>query len=293
MRKFGNKKLGYTLAEVSLGLLSLALAGQVWAQDDEEPGWQLTGELSLVTASGNSETSTVGLQLGAVKSLEGASFELELGGLQAESTTLRRRAVGTPDDFELIEDKTTETTAENSFLRGRYQRDISERLFWFVGAGWERNEFAGFENRYSAVGGIGRLWLDSETAHFRTDVGLTYTQQDNLVDSPGVDDGFLGLRLGYDYWRQVTTSSKYESKLIVDVNADETDDLRADFYNALAVSMNEWLALKVSLQLLFDNQPSLTTVPLEDVAGVPTGQSAVVELDDLDTVFKVSMVVTR
>jgi hypothetical protein len=58
------------------------------------------------------------------------------------------------------------------------------------------------------------------------------------------------------------------------------------------VVLNKRLALKVSLQFLYDNQPSFEELPLFDTAGVDTGTAVLAELDELDTVFTSSLVMS-
>ncbi|MEE8524096.1 MAG: DUF481 domain-containing protein [Thermoanaerobaculia bacterium] len=262
--------------------------------EDEKPRWAFTGELSLVDTGGNSETSTVGLGVKATRAAQGGGkLELTAGGLRVESTTTSRFAVGSPDAFEIVERSTTETTAENYHLKGRYDRPVSTRLFWFLGAGLERNEFAGFDSRTNVAAGVGHLWFEDDRKHLRTDYSVTYTRQDDLVDDPATPDGFLGLRLGYDYRRGLSATSAFESVLVLDANADETEDLRADLSHAVSVSINERMALKVGLQLLFDNLPSRVQVPLVDAAGTPTGDFVTAELDDLDSMLTVTLVLER
>lgn len=278
---------------VVLGLF-LAVSPVVWAEEGEtELGWRYSGELSLILAEGNAEASTFGLQARAERQLEGATLAIEASGLQAESTTKTREAFGTPDDFRVVERSTTETTAEKYDFSLRYDRSINERLTWFLGAGWERNELAGFRDRTTLLAGVGQIWSDTETARFRTDYGVTYTQQDDLIEDRSLADGFAGLRLGYDLWRQLTPSTTFESRLGVDLNLDETDDLRADLVNSLQVAINGHLALKVSLQLLYDNLPALTSVPLFGGLGLPTGETVTTELDELDSILTVALVLER
>ena len=74
------------------------------------------------------------------------------------------------------------------------------------------------------------------------------------------------------------------SLLVVDENLNDTEDLRADWTNSLTVAMSERLALKTSLQVLFDNQPSLTAVPLGD-------SEVLTPLDKVDSIFTVALVV--
>lgn len=282
----------YRYSAMAAAVCLLAVAPARAQGEDDDLGWAFTGELTFVSSSGNAESETLGLGLELVRSREHDELSFAAGGLRAESTTTRRTAVVTADGFALIEDSDTALTAEHVYLRGRYQHDVSERLFWFTGAGFERNEFAGFTSRLSAVGGIGRTWFDTDRSHFRTDVGISYTSQDDVVESTGGTNDFLGLRLGYDYGRDLTETTTFTSKLVIDQNLDETDDLRADFLNAINVSMNELLSLKAGVQVMFDNLPALAEVPLVDAMGAPVG-NVLVELDDIDTQLTVAVVFTR
>ena len=291
MYRYRNSRVHLLLAAfVAAGL---ALAGPARAQEaeEEEPGWTNRAELSLVATGGNSEASTLGLRYSLTGPMGAGKLTIDAGALRAETTTTSRFALGTANAFAVQESSESAVTAENYFLRGRYDQEVSERLFWFVGAGWDRNEFAGIRNRLHAVGGIGHNWWDDDSGHFRTDYGLSYTDQEEVVDDPTASDTFLGLRLGWDYLRNLGASTSYGNVLIVDANADETSDYRADMLNSLAVSMSERLALQVSLQLLYDNDPSLTAVPLFSLPGTPSGATVLVPLDSLDTLFTVALVI--
>lgn len=159
------------------------------------------------------------------------------------------------------------------------------------GASWNRNTFAGIENRYVLVAGVGNTWVDSEVSKFRTDYGLTYTRQEDVVENPNVKDSFAGLRLSYDYVRALTETTEFGSQLVFDDNLNNTEDFRAKFLNSLGVAISQKLALKTSLLLAYDNLPSLTTVPLFFPDGTPADEAVAVELDKLDTYFTVALVV--
>jgi putative salt-induced outer membrane protein YdiY len=47
------------------------------------------------------------------------------------------------------------TTADQAWLRGRYDYNLSEKVFAFGGAGAETNRSAGTESRYSLTTGLG------------------------------------------------------------------------------------------------------------------------------------------
>jgi putative salt-induced outer membrane protein YdiY len=213
-----------------------------------------------------------------------------VGGIRGETSTTARTATGTPGSFTVSETSTSQLTAESYFARGRYDRSLGP-AFLFGGTGWERNTFAGVQNRYSFVAGVGRTWIDTDAGRFKTDVGATYTIQKDVDPAPGADDSFAGVRASIDAMRQITEGTQYTSTLVTDLNAEETEDLRADWINSLSFTLSQRLAFKTSLQLLFDNQPSLLQVPLFDAGGSPNG-TVLTAGDKVDSVLTVTLVIT-
>src|SRR5262249_41691207 len=166
----------------------------------------------------------------------------------------------------------------------------SDRLFWFGGAGWERNIFAGIDNRYSAGGGLGNIWRSEDRVKFRTDYALTYTKQEDVVKDPNFDDTFLGARFSWAFQHAFGSSTTYGNDFIINENLHDTTDLRGDMTNWVSVTMTSKLALKVSLQWLYDNEPS--DVAASDPSGLlPPGQVVLVELEKFDSIFTSSLVV--
>ncbi len=274
---------------LAVGAASIGPAA-VSAQDEEAPGWYWHAELTLVLTAGNSESSTVGFAGGVRRLWENTELRVRGGGLRAESGRVSRTAVGTPADFEVVEQSDRGLTAENYFARARLNRSLSQRFFVYGGAGWERNTFAGLDSRVSFVGGAGNGWVDTEATRFLTDYGATYTVQEDVIDDPSTADSFAGLRVSAEFFRRLTGTTGFLSELAVDENLNETEDLRADFTNSIEIRISEVLALRTSLQLLYDNLPSLTTVPLEQPVGTPTGETVEVPLDELDTRLSIALV---
>ena len=125
----------------------------------------------------------------------------------------------------------------------------------------------------------------------RTDYAVTYTKQEDVVENPIKDETFGGLRLSSAYFHKFGESTTYTNDLVLDENLDETSDFRADMTNSVAVSMNARLALKVSFQYLYDNEPSFEEVDLFDSSGTDTGETVLTQLDEVDTIFTASLVV--
>jgi putative salt-induced outer membrane protein YdiY len=265
---------------------ALLLGPSLLLAEGEATGWTDTAEFSFVATDGNTESSSFGFKNIAKREWDRFNVEIRAGGIRVESTTFTRQAV----DGVVTEDKNSETIAENYFLNGRYNREISERFFWYAGAGWDRNEPAGIKNRYLGEGGVGNVWRDTDEMKFKTTYGLTYTDQEDVVDDPTKDDTYLGARFAWDYLNKLSGSAEYTNVLVVDENLDETSDWRADMSNGLAVAMSERLALKVGLRLLYDNEPALDLVPNVDGVGNPLAPVPF-ELEELDTILTVSLVV--
>jgi putative salt-induced outer membrane protein len=279
-------------ASISLLFLGLSLtaASAAVAQDEREPGLYDEAELSLVVTAGNSESNAFGLKNRLERLWPSSRLTFDLGGIRIESGRVTRQAVGTgPNDFEVQEETIRETTAENYFATVRFDRDLSERTFAYASGGWVRNRPAGVDNRFTGAVGLGRKLIDTERTHFQADVGATITSAERLV---GGTDSFAGARFSWDFGHQLTESTKFASLLIVDENLADTDDLRGEFDNSIAVNMSETLALKTALKLLFDNQPAFEQVDLFATPGGPSIGSVPVELDGLDTQLTVALVIT-
>lgn len=278
------------LAAASL-VLCFALPAALLAQDEKVLGPADKAEVSFVSVGGNAKASSFSLRNTFTYTWQDALFKLEAGALRAETSSFDRRGRLLGDgSVEVLDNETSELTAESYFLRGRYEATINPELYWFAGAGWEQNEFAGIESRYGAVGGLGRIWSATDTFKLKTDLGLTYTQEKAVATAGDAD--FLGLRFGYDLLRVLTPSTTWTSVLYVDGNFDDSGDLRADFTNGLAVAMTERLALKATLQLLYDHEPSYVRVPVDLPPGVDEPRFFAAQLDELDSIFAVALVVS-
>ncbi|MDE2661729.1 MAG: DUF481 domain-containing protein [Gemmatimonadota bacterium] len=280
--------LGLTLGSVPPPAVALVQEGQ--EGDPEAAAWNYSAELSLLFTSGNSTVRTFGLGGTARREWAGGEISFRAGGLRTESGTTRRVAVGTEEDFTVTSDADPKPTAENYFLRGEYERSFSDHVHLTTGAAWERNTFAGFESRLSLVGGIGNLWVETETTRLKSDYGITFTAQNDVVDDPEKSSGFGGVRVSTDFRRRLTPTASLESVLILDENLTDAADLRADFATSLAVDINSSLAVKTGLRLVWDNVPALTRAPLERPAGTPTGTTVLVPRHKLDSTLTIALV---
>jgi putative salt-induced outer membrane protein YdiY len=270
-------------------LLTLLPAG-VFAQVDGAFTWENATELSYAATAGNASTNALALASELTGSGGPNEFKLQVGGIRASSGVTTRTATGTASSFQVNETTTSDLSAASYFAKARYDRAF-DGAFVFSGAGWERNTFAGFNNRFSVVLGVGRTWVDSESGHLKTDIGATYTIQKDVEPAPGADDAFAGARLSVDAARSLTATTDFTSKLVADQSVEAGEDLRADWTNSISVAISEGLALKTSYQILYDHQPALLKVPLVDGGGTPTGGTVLTPGDKVDTVLTLALVI--
>lgn len=280
-------------------LLSVTLLGAPAGAEEKKLGWADQAELTYVATSGNAEATTLGLRNVLTRTWADALLTVEVSALRADATTKTFTArLGPADELIVTETSDTEVTAEKYLGRIRYERTLSGPWYGFAGAGWEQNELAGVHSRTSAALGAGRVWFERDEARFKTDLGATWTREEPTVFRRGVPRGFGraqdfgGARFSWSYLRKfgVNKNTTYTNDLAIDQNLDETDDLRADLVQALAVAMTDRLALKVSHQLLYDHSPGLRVIPIGPT-NPPLG-FVTRELDDLDSILTVALVVS-
>jgi putative salt-induced outer membrane protein len=283
-------------AFVGLAVLALSTIFPARAQDapaaapaPPPPAWTDAAELAYVVTSGNSQSSTFGFKNTLTWKKAPSRFELKMAGIRVETTSVNRVVVATGPVVD--ETETSTTTAESYVVTGRFDRTVTQRLFWFGGAGWDRNRFAGVDNRYTGFAGMGNLWHDSDHIKFRTDYAVTMTRQEDVIDNPEVDDTFAGLRFSWKYEHKFNNATTYGNDLVLDENLEETSDWRGDMVNWLTVAMTRRLALKVSLKWLYDNEPSSGLISDPGDLAPPTGTEAFFPLEELDTIFTTALVI--
>ncbi len=275
----------------ALAACCLLAAASTAAALQDDNGWTNSSELSFVRTGGNAESSTLGIATTWTRSWDRSEVKVEAGGIRTLTTRLKRTAVGTLEDYHVIEESTTMTSAENYHVRTRLDRRVSDRTAFFVQSGWTRNTFAGIDSRLVNVLGVATRWAESERRNLRTAYGVTHTFQRDVVPDPEGTGRFLGVRVSCEFQQRLTGNTDWRSDLVVDGNGDEPSDLRADWTNSLSVSMNEHLGLKTSFRATFDNRPALASVPLLSRQDEPVGE-VLVTRKKLDEVFTVALVVS-
>jgi hypothetical protein len=276
-------------AALTLALTVVCAGGVRAAEEEVELGWFNRTELAAVFTDGNADSQTFGFKHKTTRQWERSRGWIRLEGTQAEARTASRFAVGSPMDFDIIEPD-REKTVENYLAELRYDHRISERTFWNAGVSWDRNLQAGIEDRYIGYAGVGNIWWDRADLKFNTSYGVSYTDRTEEQPDPDKEDSFAGVRFNWGYLNKFGKVTTYTNDWTVNVSLDDTEDWNFDMVNAISVAMSERLALKVSLQWLYNNLPALETIVLLDPVMMEIG-TVEVRKDELDTILSASLVI--
>lgn len=275
---------------VGTAMVIAFLATSAAAQDEEGllGPWKATAEVSYVVTGGNTSTSAFSLGTTFTRKWTKDILTFKSYVLRSNATTFSRRAVGTEDDYAVIEETTKALVAENYLLAGQYERRISKKLLGQVGLNWDRNRFAGVAGRTMVNAGFGYAWVEGKRTQVKTDAGLTYTLRKYLKRET---TSFAGFRFNLFGEQKLSEKSSLTSQFIFDENLKNTKDWRYDWTTSLTASISKSLALKTSLRMVYTHVPALQSLALYDLAGEPTGLFVDVPLKHLDTFLTTSIVI--
>ncbi len=225
----GTTARGVALAGV-LALAACLAAAPAAAQ--ESGAWSGTLGLSFVATSGNSDTTTFGLDLGLERKPNPWGWTLAASYLKAEQDG--------------------ETTAERYGASLRADRKLGDRWSLFGSLAADHDAFAGYDLRgIAAAGGTYHAML-GPVHELAFDAGLTWTTEHLIADR---DRDFMGGVFGLTYaWhpRKGTTLGEH---LVWYPDFDESSDWRLTSETSVQAALSDRLALKVGYLVRYDHQP--------------------------------------
>lgn len=210
------------------------MAAQAQEPAPPPPPLKLTANAALVTASGNTELTTLS------------------GDQQVDYQPAGSRWTFT-ERIAAVYGRTDGVTSANRLEGGlRVQRAIGERLAAFVSGKYERNRFAGIRRRFEEVAGLSYAVLDRPRTAFTVEAGASFTQQRDLE---GVDDAFVAARAAGAFKQLFTESAYLQQTIELLPNLEESEDLRINSVTALVAPLSRRFALKVSYEIRYDKLP--------------------------------------
>jgi putative salt-induced outer membrane protein len=213
--------------------IAIALVVAVVASAEEPTGpWSGSAGLSYIATSGNSDTSSLGIEATVKRKLDPWGLEINALVFRAE--------------------KDGSKTAERAFARARGQRALSGSWDVFAGASVERDRFAGIDLRAVAEAGATYKALTGPEHELAFDAGVTFTKEERLNAK---DRTFPGGLLGASYAYVLGEGAKLTERLMFYPNFDETDDWRLTSETAAQAALSRRFALKLAYLLRYDRVP--------------------------------------
>lgn len=244
-------------------------------------------ELGLIVATGNARSTSLGVRNVYTYRWANAELGWEGGWLRAASRKGDRYAVQTPGGFDVVEPETG-IDSQRLFSKLRYQRQLAGRTDWFSNFDAVRDEPSNINRQFVFAGGVGTTWWKGDRQLFRTAYGISYTDEDLVVEGA---NRFGGYRLAYNLKAPLASATDFQSDLTTDGSFATAEDVRADWLNAVTVAINAKLALKSSVRVLFRNVPALETLELRTPAGAVVGTADIAK-KKVDTNITTSLVIT-
>jgi putative salt-induced outer membrane protein YdiY len=220
--------------------LALGWAGAVAAQTEAKPDGAWRGSLGVFvsSASGNNESVSAGLSAEAVRQRD---YDKLVGSVQ--SLYGRRETDGV-----------SELTASRFRARTRYDRDISDRLYGFVGDDLEKNKLNDLKWRHSPSVGAGLHLRKTETFTFDVFAGYSYNREELYS---GTKRSFDEALLGEETTHKLSETISFQQRLSYYYNLSDSSEYRVVFDAGLLASVVDQWKLTVNLSARYQSNPPL------------------------------------
>jgi len=232
--------------------VSLASAPRVRAQDNKsialissgaatidttkkKPVTSFTGDLGFVSASGNTNITT--LTVGdKIVHTNGRWMFAQLGTYVNGVTDKKQ-------------------TANDLLVSGRADFALQPRLSVFIGATYERNTFAGFNSRTDEIAGVAWQALVAKRDTARVDLGGVATQESD-VDS--VMQSYPSARAAVSYKHQFSKLAYFHQFVEYIPNLRTSGSYRFNTESALVAPVSAHVNVKLAYAIRFDSRPQPT-----------------------------------
>ncbi len=216
-------------------------------------GWKSDSEVGYVSQSGNAEQQNAYVKTLLVNDFDRGTVTVDGSYINASGL-----AAGTQT-----------TLAESAYGKLQYNFSIGiEKLSPFASILWEKNRFAGFDNRYSADLGFSYLMVQNDTYKLVNETGYRFRRQYAYEvgsgQGPGTDSQFIRLFFGADKILTKTSTFKFYVETLYDLT--DSENIEINFEPSLNVAVGEFFSseerpaqvnLSVGYKGMFDNVPAL------------------------------------
>jgi putative salt-induced outer membrane protein len=208
----------------------------------QEKRWRDEAELSFVDTGGNTDVISLSaknlLKYQFSDELEGA---WKLGALYGESDS--------------------EKTAESYFTELRFDYLLTERLYTYAFGGWMQDEFAGIDSRYYFGPGVGYKFVTGPKHFLVGETGLNYVKEEYTDHT---DKDYIDGRAFAKYEYAFTEKNRFSQSLEFLYDFDDSDNYRVTSETAVVSALSDYVSLKASYVIKYDNEPIPKTLKETD-----------------------------
>lgn len=218
---------------LSIALLLALAVPSFAAEAAKSKPWKGSAELSFVTTNGNSKSSTFSNKDRFEYASGPALVELEAGALRGTSRG------------DLI--------AEQFFASEKVGIKWSEKDYVFERLRWDKDRFAGVNNRYDASIGIGRQLIKRDPDQLLLELGTGYVWEERLAGQPRND--YAAGRAYARYERKVSETSSFRQDVLYVHNYEQARDYRMKTETSITAAVTTIVSLKTAFTWNRAGQP--------------------------------------
>jgi putative salt-induced outer membrane protein len=209
------------------------------------PLWSGSAELSFLSTSGNTTTSSLGSGLEVDYKPAPWTVIFKAGYLRASTDGV--------------------TTAEQLNASVKGIRDLTPRVDVFADGAYLRNRFAGFNSLISEEAGAGYKILRGPVQTLRGELGFGYTHEDQLV---GDNRSYATARAGLGYKWDFSRTAAFTNDLSYLRDLSDAKNWIFSDKAAITASLTTTFSLKASYTVLYNHEPVPTFKRTDTVTAV-------------------------
>jgi len=227
-----------------LAAAAILFAAAAAAADEpkNDKDWSDQAELSFVTTSGNTRTTS-------------------LAGKNLLSYKLTPRAVGSWKIGGIYGKDKGVTTAENYSTELRLDYLHTERIYTYVLGGWNKDRFSGIDRRYYGGAGAGYKILAGPKHFLSGEAGLNYTKEDYTDNTVS---NFLTGRAHGKYEYAITKRNRFSQSVEYLYDFSDSSHFKVNSETAVVSSLTDLLSLKAGYTVRYDHKPVPSTLRRTD-----------------------------
>lgn len=227
----------------------LFLSSCLFAQDavkaPEKKEWSHSTGAGLIITSGNTESTTANLSHNSAWERGRSKFTISLNG-----------AYGVREVVDSSGDKHNDEFVSNFNEKAQFNRNFSDRFYWYVGQSVEIDKIINLEYRSTIGPGLGFNVLKNEPFKLDFELGVVYINQ--KFDNFDSEDNFSG-RIAEKFNWKISANSNLWLNTEALLNLEDSEDFRINAELGIDVKINQnWMIRSTIQDKFYNNAPEPT-----------------------------------